>query len=473
MTPVRMAVAAAASVLLASCALGPDYARPDVKAPDAFRHQADTAVKDSYGDLGWWQVYDDPALQALLSAALANNLDVRIAAARVEQARDALGSARLAQLPQVSASAAQSRAKTSTYLVPSTVPRERDTDSVSLGASWEIDLWGRLRRASEAAKADLLSAGYARDGVMVGLVGDVANAYFSLLSLDEQLDITRRTVATREKFVELTHARHDRGVVSGLDVATAEAQLATARANIPDLERQIAQAEDALSILLGGYPAPVRRGSVGAQPAAPVPSAGLSSTLLERRPDIRQAEAALVAANARVGVAKAALFPTLSLTGALGSQSTALDGLFTGPAQVWSAGGSLLLPLLDAQRNLYQLDLADARKQEAILQYQKTIQGAFRDVSDALVARSKSAEFEQAQLEQVSALRRADEIALARYRIGFSSYFDVINAERDLFTAELALSAARRNTRLASVQLYRALGGGWQAEPQATAKPAG
>ena len=468
----RLLGSATLTLLLSACALGPDYQRPDVQAPATFRDEAD-AASASYGDLGWWQVYDDPALQALLRTALENNLDVRIAVARIEQARDTLGSARLAQLPQISASASQSRAKTSTALVPATVPRERDTDSVSLGASWEIDLWGRLRRASEAAKADLLSAGYARDGVRVALVGDVANTYFSLLSLDEQLEITRRTVATREKFVELTRARHERGVVSGLDVATAEAQLATARANLPDLERQIAQAEDALSILLGGYPGSIARGQAGALQPAPVPSAGLSSTLLERRPDIRQAEAALVAANARVGVAKAALFPTLSLTGALGSQSTALDALFTGPTQVWSAGGGLVLPLLDAQRNLYQLDLADARKQEAILQYQKTIQGAFRDVADALVARSKSAEFEQAQLEQVSALRRADEIALARYRIGFSSYFDVINAERDLFTAELALSAARRNTRLASVQLYRALGGGWQVETAGPAKPAG
>ena len=465
----RLLLAMLGVIVLGGCALGPDYERPDLQAPAAFRWQDDPATAQSFGDLGWWQVYDDPALQALIRTALENNLDVRIAAVRIEQSRDLLGSSRLAQLPQISASASQSRAKTSAYLISPSVPRERDTDTVQLGASWEIDLWGRLRRSTEAARADLLSADYARDGVMVGLVGDVASAYFNLLALDEQLDITRRTVATREKFVELTRARHERGVVSGLDVATAEAQLATAKANIPDLERQIAQSEDALSILLGGFPAAITRGTVATQTvSAPVPPVGLPSTLLERRPDIRQAEAGLIAANARVGAAKAALFPTLSLTGALGSQSTALDGLFTGPAQVWSLGGSLLLPLLDAQRNLFQVDLADARKREAILQYQKTLQGAFRDVADALIARTKSAEFEQAQVEQAEALRRAHEIALARYRIGFSSYFDVINAARDLFTAELSLSGARRNTRLAAVQLYRALGGGWQI-PSATA----
>lgn len=457
---------------LSACALGPDYARPDTGVPAAYRWQPEAGGgSGDYGALAWKSVYIEPQLQALIETALANNLDVRIAAARIEQSRAALGVTRLAQLPQVSATASSLRNRSSEYLVSPQVPRERDTDTVQLAASWEIDLWGRLRRASEAGRAELLAAEYAKRGVIVGLIGDVASAYYGLAALDEQLAITRDTVATREKFVELTHARHDRGVVSGLDVTTAEAQLAVARANVPDLERQIAQAEDALAILLGGYPAAaVARTPVRDVAALPVPPAGLPSSLLERRPDVQQAEAGLIAANARVGVAKAALFPTLSLTGLLGTQSTALANLFTGPAQIWSAGGNLVLPLLDAQRNLFQVDLADARKREAILQYQKTVQGAFREVSDALIARQKYAEFEQAQLAQVTALQRADEIALSRYRIGFSSYFDVINAERDLFSAGLALSAARRNTRIAAVQLYRALGGGWQAAEQADAQ---
>ncbi len=452
-----------AAFALAGCTFGPDYARPTLDTPEAYRWQTADAEPGSFGDLGWWQVYADPTLQELIETAAAQNLDVRIAVARIEQAEATLGSSRLAQLPQISASAGETRTRAS-QRVSSFSAGERTVDTVQLGASWEIDLWGRLRRATEAGRADLLAARYAQQGVVVTLVGDVATAYFNLQTLDEQLAITRRTVATREKFVELTHARHDSGVVSGLDVATAEAQLATAQANIPDLERQIAQGEDGLSILLGGNPGSIARDPSALDLPAPVPATGLPSALVDRRPDLRQAEAALIAANARVGVAKAALFPTLSLTGAVGSSSSALDGLFTGPAEIFSIGGNLLLPLLDAQRNLFQVDLADARKREAILQYRKVLLGAFRDVSDALIARQKNAEFEQAQAAQVTALRRADEIALARYRIGFSSYFDVINAERDLFGAELALSAAKRNTRIASVQLYRALGGGWQAD---------
>lgn len=469
----RLTMAVAAAVTVAGCALGPDYRRPETAVPDAYRWQLPSAEAGAsaaaYADLGWWQVYADPNLQQLLKVAVEQNPDVRIAAARIDQARASLGVSRLAQLPQISATAGETRNETSALLTSFTLPRERTNDVLQLSASWEIDLWGRLRRATEAGRADLLAAEYAKQGVLVGLIGDVASAYFNLLSLDEQLEITQRTTATREKFVELTRARHDRGVVSGLDVATAEAQLATAQGNVPELQRQIAQAEDQLNFLLGGGANAIRR-QTEAQPTAPIPPPGLPSALLERRPDIRQAEQALVAANARIGVAKAALFPTLSLTGAVGSASSALDGLLTGPAQTFSIGGNLLLPILDAQRNLFVVDLADARKREAILQYQKTIQGALRDVSDALVARQKYAEFELTQRAQVAALRRADDIALARYRAGFSSYFDVINADRDLFNAELTLSASARNTRIAAVQLYRALGGGWQLpEPEPAA----
>uniref|UniRef100_UPI0025E54BE5 efflux transporter outer membrane subunit n=1 Tax=uncultured Nevskia sp. TaxID=228950 RepID=UPI0025E54BE5 len=290
-------------------------------------------------------------------------------------------------------------------------------------------------------------------------------------ALDEQLAITRRTIGTREKFVELTQARHERGVISGLDVATAEAQAAAARANLPELQRQITLVEDQLSLLLGGYPAAIARGEE-IHELSPEPPAGLSSSLLERRPDLLLAESRLKAANARVGVAKAALFPRLALTGTFGTASQSLGDLFTQPSNAFSFGGNLLQPLLDAERNLYQVDLADARKREAILSYEQAVKGAFREVADSLAERSQYEAFEHEQDARVSALRRADGIALARYRIGFSSYFDVINAERDLFDSELALTAARRNTRLAAVRLYRALGGGWAAaEPAPAAEP--
>jgi multidrug efflux system outer membrane protein len=285
-------------------------------------------------------------------------------------------------------------------------------------------------------------------------------------------------VETRRKFVELTRAQHERGTVSGLDVATAQAQLAVAEATIPDLQRQIGQAEDQLSVLLGHNPSAIlrnadgelKRMSEGALP--PVPPPGLPSSLLERRPDLRQAEENLVAANAEVGVARANLYPSITLTAAGGVISTALSDLFTAPAHEWLLGGSLLLPLLDPQRSYYQVELANAQKREALLQYQKSVQTAFQEVSDALVAREKYAESQAAQQLQVEAERTANTIALARYRVGYSSYFQVIDADRDLFTAELALSAAHLNTLLANVQLYRALGGGWQVAQAPTERQA-
>ena len=277
-------------------------------------------------------------------------------------------------------------------------------------------------------------------------------------------------MGTRQKFVDLTQAQHERGTVSGLDVASAQAQLASAQATIPDLQRQIGITEDQLSVLLGRNPDAILRTQSGEikrmteAPIPPVPPAGLPSSLLERRPDLREAEQNLVAANANVGVAKANLFPSISLTAAGGSASSAVSQLFTGPAKTWSLGGSLVQPLLSAQNNLYQVDLADAQKRQALLQYQQSIQTAFQEVSDALIAREKYAEFQVAQQTQVDAQRKADSIALARYRIGYASYFDVINADRDLFTSELSLSAAHLNTLLSLVQLYRAVGGGWQTE---------
>lgn len=464
-----LSLAAATLFVLGGCALGPDYQRPELAAPSRFRGDAppalDPATDTALAESDWAAVYTDPALRTLIRQALAGNLDVRIAAARIEQARATAGATGLVLLPQLSLSADHTRNKQSELAVAApNVPRDVTTNRVSLTATWEIDLWGRLRRSTEAARAELLGAEHARRGVVVGLIGDVASAYYSLQTLDEQLAITRRTIATREKFVELTQARHERGVISGLDVATAEAQAAAARANLPELQRQVALVEDQLSLLLGGYPAAVARGEE-VHELGPEPPAGLSSSLLERRPDLLLAESRLQAANARVGVAKAALFPRLALTGTFGTASQSLGDLFTRPSNAFSFGGNLLQPLLDAERNLYQVDLADARKREAILAYEQAVKGAFREVADALAERSQYENFEHEQAARVAALKRADEIALARYRIGFSSYFDVINAERDLFDSELALTAARRNTRLAAVRLYRALGGGWSAAP--------
>ena len=472
-----LGAASIAAVLAAACALGPDYRRPETTTPAAYRFEHE-ATGDSIADTGWWQVYQDPVLQSLIREALANNLDVRIAAARVDQARAALGSARLQQLPQVSATAGATRERTSLYELPVGFPALGNVFSLEGSLSYEIDFWGKYRRATEAARAQLLQSAYAKQDVLAGLVASVATAYFTLQTLDEQLEITHRTVGTRQKFVDLTQAQHDRGTVSELDVATAQAQLAIAKANLPDLKRQIGQTEDQLSVLLGHNPDQILRSpGAAAAPGAnrvppPVPAAGLPSNLLERRPDLQEAEQNLVAANAQVGVAKANLFPSITLTAAGGGISTALSSLFSGPARTWSIGGNVLQPLLNPQRNLYQLDLADAQKRQALLQYQKSVQTAFQEVADALIAREQDADLQEAEEAQVDAQRRANTIALARYRVGYASYFNVIDADRDLFTAELTLSAARLNTLLSVVQLYRALGGGWQAE-HTTPAPAG
>jgi multidrug efflux system outer membrane protein len=468
-------VTAGAALLAAACALGPDYHRPETKTPAAFRFEP-AAGNDSFADQGWWQLYQDPLLQALIREALVTNFDVRIAAARIDQARAALGSTRLQQLPQISLSAEAQRARTSADQRIPGAPPISNVFSVDGSLSYEFDFWGKYRRATEAARAQLLASEYSKEDVRAGLVSSVATAYFTLLTLDEQLAITQRTVGTRQKFVDLTQAQHERGTVSGLDVATAQAQLAIAQANIPDLQRQIGIAEDQLNVLLGRNPDQILRTEnnqlkrVTELAAPPVPPAGLPSTLLERRPDLREAEQNLVAANANVGVAKANLFPAITLTAAGGHVSTALSDLFSGPTKAWSVAGGLLQPLLSSQRNLYQVDLANAQKRQALLQYQQSIQTAFREVSDALIARQKYAEFQVAQQAQVDAQRNANTIALARYRVGYSSYFDVINADRDLFTAELSLSAAHLNTLLSLVQLYRAVGGGWQTEQSASAR---
>jgi outer membrane protein, multidrug efflux system len=470
----RLALSGCIAVLAlaAGCKLGPDYQRPQTETPAAYRFAPDQ-TQNSFADQGWWQVYQDPTLLALIRQALADNFDVRIAAERVEQARAELGEAHMQQLPTVSAQFGAQRARTSQYELIPGVPPISNVFSLEGSLSYEVDFWGKYRRGTEAARAQLLASQYARDDVAAGLVASVATAYFTLQTLDEQLAITNRTVQTRQKFVDLTQAQHERGTVSGLDVATAQAQLAIAQANIPDLQRQIGQAEDQLSVLLGHNPDAILRNAEGElrrmaeRSAPPVPPAGLPSSLLERRPDLREAEQNLVAANAEVGVAKANLFPSISLTAGGGSVSNDLSNLFNGPSRAWSVGGGVLQPLLDPQRNLYALDAAKAQKRQALLQYQKDVQTAFQEVSDALIARQKYAEFQSAQQDQVDAQRKADNIALARYRVGYSSYFDVIDADRDLFTAELTLSAAHLNTLLSVVQLYRALGGGWQVPQEA------
>jgi multidrug efflux system outer membrane protein len=464
--------------LLAACALGPNYKRPEVKTPTAFRGQAAPLDGKSLADLAWWDLYRDPVLEKLIKTALQQNYDVKIALARVEEFRAATGISGLGSIPQVSAGATSTRSRISTVgptPLPPSAAAMRTTYDAEIDVSYEVDLWRRIANLNAATRADLYASEFARDATRVTVVSSVAAAYFNLRALDQLLFVTERTVGTREQFVKLTRAQFSRGVVSGLDVNRAEASLATARAAIPDLKSQIAQAENLLQVLLGENPAPIlREATTDAQyfAAPPEVPAGLPATLLERRPDLRQAENNLIGANARLKSIKASLFPTISLTGTLGSQSAALADLFTGPAKIWSFGLGLLQPIIDANRNIYQVDIYTAREKQVMLQYQQAVSQAFREVSDALAARQGNIESLRAQDEEIAALRAAREQVLKRYNIGFSSYFEVIDAEKTLYDAESARVTVYRNALTSLVQLYKALGGGWQLAANESA-PAG
>ena len=458
----------ACALTLTACSVGPQYQRPPVDVPASFRAQEDASAEQSLADLSWWDMYQDKTLQQLLRTALEQNRDLKIAAARVEEARAQVGANRIAQLPQINVSFSTQRGR----VFQSGGYFSGALNNAAVDVSYEADLWRRLASLSEAARATFLATDYARNGVKISLIGNVATAYFNLLALDQQYAITQRTVETRDRFLQLTQSRFNRGAAAGLDVSRAQASLAAARANLPDLQRQIAQTENQLQILLGHNPAAVVREQRDLQ-ALPVPlgvPAGLPSSLLARRPDVSEAEFNLVAATADVRATKAALFPTISLTGGAGVESTQLSSLFYGPSRIWSIGLDLLQPLINAQRNGYLVDAAQARREQAILQYQSTVAQAFREVSDALAARRGYTDFLQAQEQQVNALRDASYRVLRRYEVGYSSYFEVIDADSSLFAAELQLVQAYRNNLISLVQLYQALGGGWQS--QENIKPA-
>jgi multidrug efflux system outer membrane protein len=457
------------ALLAASCTLGPDYRPPTVPAPETWRSAAE--APGSLGNLGWWDLFRDEPLQALIGEALAANKDLRVAVARVAETRAALGFTRSAQFPEVDAGgdvATQRISEVGPFPLPPGVDPESGFFHTSLDLAFELDLWGRLRRATEAARAELLESEEARRTVVLTLVSDVAQAYFDLLDLDRELEIARRTVASRRDSLELVRLRAREGITSELDVRRAEAELATAAATVPDLERRVAQTENRISVLLGRNPGPVDRGRpLEDQATPPEIPAGLPSALLERRPDIRGAEQRLIAANARIGEARAAFFPRITLTGLFGVESAALSDLFTGPARVWSLGPHVTLPVFNAGRNRARLDAAEARRVQALASYEQTVQQAFREVEDALVAHRKAREVRLQQEVLVAASRRTLELAELRYRNGLSAYLDVLDAQRQLFQAELALAGTRRAQLVAVVQVYKALGGGWSVAPRA------
>jgi outer membrane protein, multidrug efflux system len=445
------------------CTVGPDYKRPPVKPPDQFRGATDAVAskdKTSLADQKWAALYQDQELQNLIGTAMKENYDVRIAATRIEQARAQLGITRADQFPTISAGASVTSQQ---QQFSDTQAFKLNSGEVDLSLAWSLDFWGKYRRASEAARAELLATEWGRQEVTSTLVSDVATAYFQLRELDLELEIAQRTLTSRRDSLQLTKLLSDRGLRSNLDVRQSEQLVYAASVIIPDLERRIEQQENFIRLLLGQYPGPVVRGvRLTDQPHSPEVPAGLPSSLLERRPDIRAAEQTLIAFNARIGVAKAAYFPDITLTGRGGLQSSALADLFNAPGKIWNVAASLVQPIFAAGRIRSGVRVAQAQRDEALLVYQQTIRRAFREVSDALVAYRKNQEFRAQQELLTQSAGDSLQLSDLRYRAGTASYLEVLDANTRYFAAELGLAQARLSEMLALVELYRALGGGWQ-----------
>lgn len=466
----RGLIAVLIAVLSTGCTVGPNYQRPTVPVPPDFRAPEPLAPAQaaSFAGLPWFDVFKDQELQALIRSALEHNYDLRDAVARVEEARSNLGIVRSNQFPSFAAGGAVDINRLSRDGATSLPPEILTSQNRNFGSaalqllSFEIDIWGRLRRATEAARANLLSAEENRKAVVTTLVADVATAYLTLRELDNTLEISQRTLDNRQASLDLTKSRQTGGVATLLDLRQAQQLVFTAEETIPSIQQQIEQTENRLTLLMGQPPGAIERGrALTAQDLPEVP-AGLPSTLLERRPDIRAAEQALIAANAQIGVARAAYFPTLSLSGALGGESTQLARLFAGPNSTWSLTPQVTQPIFNAGRLKSGVKLAEAQKDEALIQYEKTIQTAFTEVSDALIAHERTRQSRERQAQLVDALGDRVRLAYLRYRGGVDTQLNALDADRDLFQAQLDFAQLRLGEMLAVVQLYKALGGGWQ-----------
>src|SRR5437867_9636182 len=453
----------AIAVLLSGCAVGPNYKRPTVSVPTDYRDSmaAQTAAAPSLGNENWCQVYQDPVLADLIHTALQLNYDVRIAAARVLEAQAKAGTPRSNQVPSPSVGAAvysQQNAKV-TKVFPA---YQVNAGDLNLSVIWNLDFWGKYRRQTEAARAQLLATEWGQRAVISSLVANLATAYFQLRALDSELGISKRTLASRQESLKLTQFLESHGSNSGLDVSQAEQLVYTASETIPDLERQIQQQENVLSVLLGENPQSIPRGrALTEQPVPQNVPAGLPSELLERRPDVRQAEQIMVAANAQIGVAKASFFPNLSQTGLGGLESNALHQFITAPAETWYAAFNVSQPVFQGGALRSQLRLARANWQETVLSYEQTVQNALEQVSNSLVASQKDREFREQQELLTQAAQQTDQLSEVLYKNGSASYLQVLTSETNYFSAELNLVQAQLNERLALVQLYQSLGGGW------------
>ena len=454
-----------ACALLAGCVMGPDYQRPAVTAPAAFQYEPKDAA-DTANTL-WWKQFQDPVLDQLIAEALAHNANIMIAAANVEQATAILTQVRSPLFPQLGYGATGERTRQVEPAFASQLPNYPNPVTAyqaALSASWELDLWGRIRRQSEAALANALATDEARRGVVLSLVASVASSYLQLRGLDAQLAVAQQTLGTYGESVKLFELQFEYGQVSQMNVAQAQSQYESAAAQIPLIESQIAQTQNSLAVLIGRDPGPIARGKSLDDLALPKVPAGLPSALLERRPDLLQAEQQLVAANAQIGAAKALYFPTISLTGAFGGASNDLSNLFKGTSRVWSYAGTFVGPIFTFGAVSGQVAQAEATQKAALLNYELAIRNAFADVDNALVANQKLQEQLAAQTRLVAALKQYSELARMQFDGGYTAYSTVLQAEQALFPAELSLASIRGSMFASSVNIYKAMGGGWVTE---------
>ena len=465
-TDMRRAWLVLAAGAISGCTTGPDYQRPAIDAPAAFIYETKDAADTA--NTTWWTQFNDPVLDDLINQALAHNLNVKVAAANVETAAGVLTQTRSGLFPQVgydgSGGRARSTEASATPELAKLIPNPQTSYQALLNASWEIDLWGRIRRLSESARANLLATDEARRGVILSLVSSVASDYLTLRGLDEQLVVSKQTLGAYGDSVRLYKLQFQYGQVSQMQVSQVQSQYETAAVQIPTIESQIAQTENALSVLIGRNPGPIPRGKTVYELVLPKVPAGVPSSLLERRPDLRQAEETLIAANAQIGAARALYFPTISLTGTAGTSSAALNDLFTGPARVWSYAGQLVGPIFTFGSVSGQVAQAEGAQQSALYSYQYSIQNAFADVESSLVASQKLIEQQAAQQRLVDALASYAKLAQLQFDGGYTSYTTVLQAQQSLFPAQLQLASLRASVFSSSVNIYKAMGGGWVVE---------
>lgn len=468
MKPTSTPLALAISLALSACTIGPDYLRPSTLLPEVFSKaspdQAASLPEPAIVDTTWWQHFNDPTLNSLVDQALQQNADVRLAVARLEQAEAAAREAGAAFLPEINGQASGSNSKLSTKTAtwsPNS-PKILHARGAALTTSYELDIWGRVRRSNEAARASLLASQYSRDAIRLTVAGLVSNNYLALRAADAQIAVTTASLESRQESLKLVQTRVDAGLVSPLDQYQAEGSLSAMQAQIADLRRQRALLAHQLALVSGDPGLEIAPGDLRQLPMPPTPPEGLPSALVEGRPDVRQAEERLIAANAGIGIAKAGYFPRFSLTGSLGSESKSLSDLFGAGASTWSLGLGLLMPVIDFGRTSARVDQAAAINKQSLISYQETLQTAFKEVRDALVSLRENAISDSAQSSRVESTGKALDLAQRRYAAGYSGYLDVLDAQRSNNEAQLAMIATRQARLASAVELFKAIGGGWK-----------